>query len=115
MPSISATLITLNEEAKIARAIGSLSFADEVIVVDAESRDATREIAAGLGARVVIHPFEGFAAQKNLATQQARYEWILSLDADEELDDQSQAAVAHWKSSEPSAVGYRFARRAHYQ
>jgi glycosyltransferase involved in cell wall biosynthesis len=114
MPRISATLITHNEEARIARAIGSLSCADEVIVVDAESSDGTREIAARLGARVVVHPFEGFAAQKNLATQQARYDWILSLDADEELDDQAQAAVVRWKPSAPSAAGYRFTRRAHY-
>ena len=114
MPSVSATLITHNEEAKIARAIRSLSCADEVIVVDAESTDATREIAAGLGARVVVHPFEGFAAQKNLASRQARHEWILSLDADEELDEQAQAAIARWKATQPCAVGFRFARRAYY-
>lgn len=114
MPSISATLITCNEEAKIARAISSLSCADEVIVVDAQSTDSTREIAAGLGARVVVHPFEGFAAQKNLATLHARHEWILSLDADEELDPEAQAAIVRWKSSQPTAVGYRFARRACY-
>ena len=114
MPSISATLVSRNEEAKIARAIRSLSCADEVIVVDGESTDSTREIAAGLGARVIVHPFEGFAAQKNLASSQARHEWILSLDADEELDDEAQAAIARWKSSEPSAAGFRFARRACY-
>ena len=114
MPSISATLVARNEEAKIARAIGSLSCADEVIVVDGESTDATREIAARLGARVIVHPFEGFAAQKNLASSQARHEWILSLDADEELDDEAQAAIVRWKSSQPSAAGFRFARRAYY-
>ncbi len=114
MPSISATLVTRNEEAKIARAIRSLSCADELIVVDAESTDSTREIAAGLGARVVVHPFEGFTAQKNLASSQARNDWILSLDADEELDDEAQAAIVRWKFSEPSAAGYRFARRAYY-
>jgi len=114
MLCISATLVTRNEEAKIARAIRSLSCADEVIVVDGESTDSTREIAARLGARVVVHPFEGFAAQKNLASLQARHEWILSLDADEELDDEAQAAIVGWKSSEPSAAGFRFARRAYY-
>ena len=114
MPSISATLVARNEEAKIARAIGSLSCADEVIVVDGESTDATRDIAARLGARVIVHPFEGFAAQKNLASSQARHEWILSLDADEELDDEAQAAIVRWKSSQPSAAGFRFARRAYY-
>ena len=80
MPCISATLVTHNEEAKIARAIRSLSCVDEVLVVDAGSTDATREVAAGLGARVVVHPFDGFASQKNRASQQARHDWILSLD-----------------------------------
>lgn len=114
MPSISATLITHNEEAKVGSAIRSIACADEVIVVDAESTDATREIAAALGARVVLHPFGGFAAQKDFASQQAQYDWILSLDADEELNEEAQAAIVRWKSSEPSAFGYRFARRAYY-
>jgi glycosyltransferase involved in cell wall biosynthesis len=114
MPSISATVVARNEEAKIARTIRSLACADEVVVVDGESTDSTREIAAGLGARVIVHSFEGFAAQKNLASLQARHEWILSLDADEELDDEAQAAIVRWKSCEPSAAGFRFARRAYY-
>ena len=114
MPSISATVVARNEEAKIARAIRSLACADEVVVVDGESTDSTREIAARLGARVLVHPFEGFAVQKNLASLQARHEWILSLDADEELDEEAQAAIVRWKSCEPSATGFRFARRAYY-
>ena len=114
MPSISATVVARNEEAKIARAIRSLACADEVVVVDGESTDSTREIAARLGARVLVYPFEGFAAQKNLASLQARHEWILSLDADEELDEEAQAAIVRWKSCEPSATGFRFARRAYY-
>ena len=114
MPPISATIITHNEAANIARALRSLACADEVLVVDAESTDNTREIAAGLGARVIVHPFEGFAAQKNFASTQATYDWILSLDSDEELDGAAQAAVRRWKQSEPGAVGYRWARRAQY-
>jgi glycosyltransferase involved in cell wall biosynthesis len=114
MPAISATIITHNEAANIARALHSLSCADEVVVVDAESSDQTREIAAALGARVVVHPFEGFAAQKNFATAQAKYDWILSLDSDEELDAPAQAALLTWKQSEPAAAGFRFARRAQY-
>lgn len=114
MPPISATIIAKNEASPIARAIRSLSCADEVLVVDSESSDGTREIAAGLGARVLTHPWEGFAAQKNFASQQARHDWILSLDADEELDSEAQAAVIQWKRSNPAAGGYRFARRARY-
>jgi glycosyltransferase involved in cell wall biosynthesis len=114
MPAISATLIAHNESRNIARAIRSLAAADEIIVVDAGSTDDTAEIARGLGARVLVHPWEGFAAQKNFAAQSARHDWILSLDADEELNEDARQSVARWKSQEPRAAGYRFARRARY-
>lgn len=114
MPLISATLITHNEAGNIGRAIRSLSCADEIVVVDSGSTDETKTLAASLGARVAVHPWEGFAAQKNFAVRQARHDWILSLDADEELDADAQAAVKRWKISEPKASGYRFARRARY-
>jgi glycosyltransferase involved in cell wall biosynthesis len=114
MPPISATIIAKNEAPNIARAICSLSCADEVLVVDSGSSDGTCEIAASLGARVLTHPWKGFAVQKNFASQQARHDWILNLDADEELDSEAQAAVVQWKNSDPVAPGYRFARRARY-
>src|SRR5579862_8694526 len=105
MPAISATIITRNESANVARAIRSLACADEVVVIDSNSTDGTREIASQLGARVIAHAFEGFAAQKNFASEQAQYDWVLSLDADEELDPQAQAAVRNWKCNEPLAAG----------
>jgi glycosyltransferase involved in cell wall biosynthesis len=114
MALISATIITHNEARNIERAIRSLSCADEVVIVDAESTDGTRAVAQNLGARVLVHPWAGFAAQKNLASDQARYDWILSLDADEELNADAQQAISDWKSSTPTAAGYRFARRARY-
>src|SRR3989304_4018403 len=67
MPKITATIVTHNEEGRIARAIHSLKCADEVLVVDDGSTDRTREVAASLGARVVVHPWEGFVGQKNFA------------------------------------------------
>ena len=96
------------------RVIRSLSCADEIVVVDADSVDSTPELAAKLGARVISHSWEGFAAQKNFAITQARHDWILSLDADEELDPDAQAAVVEWKRAQPVAAGYQFARRAQY-
>ncbi len=114
MPAISATIITHNESANIARAIRSLSCADEIVVIDADSTDGTRDMAAELGAQVITHAWEGFAAQKNIASTNARHDWILSLDADEELDPKAQAAVLEWKHSDPSATGFQFARRAQY-
>ncbi|MBZ5543145.1 MAG: glycosyltransferase family 2 protein [Acidobacteriia bacterium] len=79
MPPISATIITRNEAAHIARALRSLAGADEIVVVDAESTDDTRQIAAEMGARVIIRPWDGFASQKNYAAEQARHDWVLSL------------------------------------
>jgi glycosyltransferase involved in cell wall biosynthesis len=114
VPCLSATIITRNEERNIARAIRSLAAADEVIVVDSGSHDDTQTIARSLGARVITHDFEGFAAQKNFSTAQARYDWILSLDADEELDAAAQRSVREWKTAMPRAQGYRFARCARY-
>lgn len=114
MPGVSATIITRNEAANIARAIVSLSCADEIVVVDSDSTDGTPEIAAGLGAQVIAHHFASFASQKNFAVERSRYDWILSLDADEELDGSAQAAMLEWKRCEPSARGYQFARRAQY-
>jgi glycosyltransferase involved in cell wall biosynthesis len=114
MAPISATIITLNEAANIARAIHSLAFTDEVLVVDSGSTDGTPEIAQSLGARVIAHPWPGFSEQKNFASGEAQYDWILSLDADEELNEDAQAAVRNWKAAEPKAAGYRFPRRARY-
>lgn len=114
MPLISATIIAHNEADHIARAIHSLSCADEVIVVDSGSTDDTVDVARKCGARVFSHAWDGFAAQKNFAASQARHDWILSLDADEELDEAAQATVLGWKLGTPAAAGYQFARRAFY-
>lgn len=114
MPPISATIITHNESKEIARAIRSLACADEVVVVDSGSTDGTQQLARELGASVFENSWPGFAAQKEFAAARARHDWILSLDADEELDEDAQASVRRWKSTEPSAAGYRFARRAFY-
>jgi glycosyltransferase involved in cell wall biosynthesis len=114
MPPISATIITHNEATNIARAIRSLDCADEILVVDSGSTDETVKLAAELGARTINHAWEGFAAQKSFAVAQASHDWILSLDADEEFNEDARAAIRDWKQSTPSAGAYRFARRANY-
>ena len=114
MPQISATIITRNEAANIARAIRSLDCADEILVVDSGSTDETVKLAAELGARTITNPWEGFAAQKNFAVREASHDWILSLDADEELDEDARVAIREWKQSPPRVAAYRFARRAQY-
>lgn len=91
---LSAVIITFNEEKNIERCLQSLvGIADEIIVVDAASTDQTCTIAGQYGARVIQHPFEGFAAQKNFAAQCAQHQWVLSLDADEVLSDALKSSI----------------------
>src|ERR1051325_7812647 len=83
--NISAVIITFNEEENIRAACESVSWADEIIVVDSESTDATRDIAAACGAKVIGNKWPGFAAQKQFATDAATHDWVFSLDADERV------------------------------
>ena len=86
---ISVVIITFNEERNLARCIASVKqVADDVVVVDSFSMDATEKIALEHGARFVQHAFEGHIEQKNWAITQAKYPWVLSLDADEALDEE---------------------------
>ena len=89
-PSLSVIIITHNEEANIGRTLGSVSSLveetrGEIIVVDSGSTDRTVEIAQSYGAKVFSEPWKGYAAQKNSAIERASSDWILSLDADEEI------------------------------
>lgn len=87
MSKISAVIITYNESANIARCIKSLkNVVDEIVVSDSNSEDDTKIIAEQLGAKVFVRGFEGYGATKNFANNQANNNWILSIDADEELD-----------------------------
>ena len=90
---LSAIIIAKDEEKDIARAIRSVQFADEVLVIDAESTDKTREVAEQAGARVIINPWPGYGAQKNFGREQARGEWLLYIDADEEVSADLAAAL----------------------
>lgn len=116
MLQISAVIITLNEERQLARALGSLSVADEVLVCDCGSTDRTAAIAAQYGARFLSHPWEGYARQKNYAASQATHPWILSIDADEALSPALAAEVERLKSEGPGeAAGFLIPRLACYQ
>jgi glycosyltransferase involved in cell wall biosynthesis len=82
---VSAVLITLNEEADIARALDSVSWCDEILVVDSGSADRTVEICAAKGCKVLHRTFTGYGEQKAYATSQAAHDWVLVVDADEEV------------------------------
>jgi glycosyltransferase involved in cell wall biosynthesis len=113
---ISATIITFNEEENIRAAVESVAWADEVLVVDSQSTDATREIAEACGARVICRPWPGFAAQKQFAASEAAHEWVFSLDADERVSPELRASVERLRAApdERLADGYRVARRSFY-
>ncbi len=82
-PSVTAAIITLNEAAHMPGLLRSLAWADEIVVVDGGSRDATVEIARNFGCRVLEHAFDTYAAQRNRAIAAAQSQWVLSIDADE--------------------------------
>ena len=111
---ISATIITYNEERKIARAIESLRCADEVLIVDSGSSDRTVELAEKFGARVIESPWPGYAKQKNLAAERAAHDWILSLDADEALSESLEAEIWRLKKNGPDCDAYTMPRLAQY-
>ena len=111
---VSATIITYNEEDRIAAAIASLSCCDEVLVIDSESTDRTREIAARCGARVVQRKWEGYSRQKNFAAEQAANDWILSIDADERVSVELSNEILAWKALETAANAFSMPRRVFY-
>jgi glycosyltransferase involved in cell wall biosynthesis len=113
---ITATIITFNEADNIRAACESVAWADEVLVVDACSTDATREIAQGCGARVIERAWPGFAAQKQFAAEAAQHDWIFSLDADERVSEELRASIEELRHLDDAqlADGYRIARRSFY-
>ncbi len=111
---ITATIITLNEERNIARAIESLRCCDEILILDSGSTDRTVELAENLGARVFEAGWRGYAGQKNWAAEQASHDWILSLDADEALSESLEAEIWNLKKVGPKYDGYTMPRLARY-
>src|SRR5437879_5083185 len=98
---ITATIITLNEERNIARAIESLRCCDQILVLDSGSVDRTVELATKLGAVVVEDTWRGFASQKNRAAEQAEHDWIFSIDADEALSEALEGEIWNLKKHGP--------------
>src|SRR3990167_107560 len=82
---LSVTIITLNEEEKLAKSLESVKFAEEIVVVDCGSTDKTIEISKRYGAKIYHREFDNFANQKNYAASKASGNWIFSIDADEEV------------------------------
>ncbi|HZI18411.1 MAG TPA: glycosyltransferase family 2 protein [Pyrinomonadaceae bacterium] len=113
---ISAVIITNNEAEHIRDACESVAWADEIVVVDSHSTDATREIARDCGARVIERDWPGFARQKQFAAESAAHEWVFSLDADERVSPELRRSIEALRAAPPEtlAPGYRVARRSFY-
>jgi glycosyltransferase involved in cell wall biosynthesis len=109
--TLSLVIITLNEEANLARTLASVSWADEIVVVDSGSNDATRSIAHSYGARFITEPWRGFAAQKNYALSLCTSDWVLSLDADEVVSPELAASIQTVIAALPSNTAYAMPRR----
>ena len=113
MEKISAYILTYNEAEKIAAAVASVLWADEVVVVDSFSVDRTREIATALGARVVDVPFNGFGNLRNRAIGICKYDWIFSLDADERCTAAVRDEILALLAEGPPRDAYRVPRRSY--
>jgi len=106
---VSVVLITKNVATELPKCLESCHFADEIIVVDSGSEDETVAIAQSYGAKVILQDWLGFGPQKQFAVQQARYDWVLCLDADEWLSTKLSTKIKEIMSY-PQFSAYRFAR-----
>jgi glycosyltransferase involved in cell wall biosynthesis len=109
--SLSVVIITLNEEANLARTLDSVTWADEIVILDSGSTDRTREIAESFHVKFFVEPWKGFAAQKNSALQKAECDWILSLDADEEVEPALGEEIRELLNQHPSETGFWIPRK----
>ena len=111
---LSVTLITLNEAANLPAALESVSWADEIVVVDARSTDDTAAVARRHRARVEVREWQGYGAQKNYAASIASNDWILSIDADERVPPALGAEIRDLMQRGPARPGYRVPRVTWY-
>jgi glycosyltransferase involved in cell wall biosynthesis len=115
MSTLSTILITRNEKTNLDRCLRSVDWSDEIIVVDSGSTDGTREIALSHGAQFFHEDWKGYTEQKNSALGKATQEWVLSIDADEELTPQAQQKIKDILREDDRTIdGYYFRRKVFY-
>lgn len=114
MPRLTVTIITRDEVDRLAEAVASVAFADEVVIVDSGSTDGTLDLARRLTPRVIARDWPGYAAQKNFAAGEASNDWILSIDADERLSPALAAEIRALVAAGPREAAYRVPRVSFY-
>jgi glycosyltransferase involved in cell wall biosynthesis len=113
MPSLTVIIVAKNEAQNIADCVKSASFANEVIVLDSGSTDATADIARGLGARVMLTDWPGYGPQNNRGIDAATSDWVFSLDADERISPELAAEIRQAIAS-PTLNGFRVPRLSQF-
>jgi glycosyltransferase involved in cell wall biosynthesis len=114
MPELSVVIITFNEERNIDRCLNSVKdVADDIVVVDSFSTDRTEEICRRYGVNFIQRKWEGYSAAKNFGNSQAKYDWILSLDADEALSNELKQSILE-KKKEGKIITASFNRITNY-
>ncbi|MDR1695571.1 MAG: glycosyltransferase family 2 protein [Endomicrobium sp.] len=114
MRKVSAYILTRNEEKHIKDCMESVKFADEIVVIDAFSSDATAEIAKSLGAKVVQNKFEYFGKQRNFALEQCSYDWVICLDADERISPELKAEIEDQLQKSPECGVFIAPRKSRF-
>ena len=114
MTKITAIIPTLNEEIHIAEAIKSVSFADEIIVIDSFSSDKTLELAKKHNVKIIKRTFDDFSSQKNFAISQAKHSWIYILDADERVTPEVELEILEAVKNPKDFVGFYVKRRFYF-
>ena len=114
MTPLSVLVITKNEGHNIQACLESVQWADEMIIVDAESSDETVAIAKKFTQKIFINPWIGFAAAKQFGMEQAKHDWILWLDADERVQPELANEIQLLLQTNPSQAAFNVARRAYF-
>lgn len=114
MEKISVTIITKDEEKNIRPCLESVKWADEIIVVDAGSKDQTPQICAEYGAKIFVEEWQGFGRQKNIALGKVKNEWVLNLDADERVTPELTAEIAEVLKGETRLNGFYIPRKNYF-
>ena len=114
MHKISAVVITYNEEKNIRRCLESLSWADEIVVVDSFSQDRTKEIASSFTDKILDVEWQGFGKQKEFARTKASFDWVLSVDADEVVSEKLKEEIKSVINKNDSLDGYYISRLSNF-